>query len=190
VLFRSQDPRWRQLPVIAMTANALLGDRDKALEAGMNDHVAKPIDVEALYRTLARWLSPKPATGQPGGDQAAWAEASTLDSLPGIDTRSGLGRTLGNEALYRRMLGIFAHSQDDFVDLFRQAWTQGDLTTAKRLVHTLQSVAATIGAEGIAQAGTRLDERLASGHEQAIEEALALLDQELKPVIAGLLALR
>ena len=49
-------PSWRGLPVLAMTANAMLGDRDKALEAGMNDHISKPIDVDNLFETLARWL--------------------------------------------------------------------------------------------------------------------------------------
>jgi signal transduction histidine kinase/CheY-like chemotaxis protein/HPt (histidine-containing phosphotransfer) domain-containing protein len=51
------DPRWRQLPVIAMTANAMVGDREQVMAAGMNDHIAKPVDVEVLYATLARWLS-------------------------------------------------------------------------------------------------------------------------------------
>jgi PAS domain S-box-containing protein len=56
-----QQPQWRELPVIAMTANALVGDRDKALEAGMNDHIAKPIAVDELFATLARWIRPAPA---------------------------------------------------------------------------------------------------------------------------------
>ena len=50
------DPRWKDLPVIAMTANAMLGDREKALAAGMDDHVPKPVDVDKLFATLLRWL--------------------------------------------------------------------------------------------------------------------------------------
>jgi PAS domain S-box-containing protein len=53
-----QQPQWRELPVIAMTANALAGDRAKVLAAGMNDHIAKPIDVEEMFATLARWVGP------------------------------------------------------------------------------------------------------------------------------------
>jgi CheY-like chemotaxis protein len=58
-----RNPRWRDLPIIAMTANAMSGDRDKALAAGMNDHIAKPIDVRAMFETLNRWLRP---AGGPG----------------------------------------------------------------------------------------------------------------------------
>jgi CheY-like chemotaxis protein len=53
-----QQPQWQDLPVIAMTANAMVGDRDKALAAGMNDHIAKPINVDDVFATLARWVRP------------------------------------------------------------------------------------------------------------------------------------
>ncbi len=52
------DPRWQRLPVIAMTANAMAGDRELALAAGMNDHIAKPIDIEEMFATIARWVRP------------------------------------------------------------------------------------------------------------------------------------
>ena len=57
-----QRPELRALPVIALTANAMVGDRDKALAAGMNDHIAKPIKLEQLFATLARWIRPEGAT--------------------------------------------------------------------------------------------------------------------------------
>ena len=53
-----RQPQWQDLPVIAMTANAMVGDREKALAAGMNDHIAKPIRVDEMYGTLARWVRP------------------------------------------------------------------------------------------------------------------------------------
>jgi len=55
--------RWRDLPVIAMTASAIVGDREKALAAGMNDHIVKPIDVDQMYTTLERWLHPAAPPG-------------------------------------------------------------------------------------------------------------------------------
>jgi len=54
-----EQPQWRDLPVIAMTANALVGDRDKVLAAGMNDHIAKPIKIDQMFATLARWIRPR-----------------------------------------------------------------------------------------------------------------------------------
>ena len=53
-----RQPQWRELPVIAMTANALVGDRADVLAAGMNDHIAKPINVDEMFATLARWIRP------------------------------------------------------------------------------------------------------------------------------------
>jgi len=67
-----QRPQWRDLPVIAMTANALVGDRDKVLAAGMNDHIAKPIKVDQLFATLARWV--RPARSGPGGTHGSAKE--------------------------------------------------------------------------------------------------------------------
>ena len=69
------DPRWQALPVIAMTANAMSGDREKVIDAGMNDHIPKPLNVDALFETLARWVRP----AHPAGE------------VP-MDTRSGTGR--------------------------------------------------------------------------------------------------
>jgi len=53
-----QQARWRELPIVAMTANAMSGDREKALAAGMNDHIAKPLDIQAMFETIVRWIRP------------------------------------------------------------------------------------------------------------------------------------
>jgi len=75
------DPRWRDLPVIAMTANAMVGDREKVLAAGMNDHIAKPINVSEMFATLARWVRP----------QAAAAGGGFASSPTSADDRSPSG---------------------------------------------------------------------------------------------------
>ena len=83
----------RDLPVIAMTANAMVGDREAVLAAGMNDHIAKPIVVAEMFATLAKWVKP------------------TRSGAAGIDTRRGLDNVGGDDALYRRMLGLFRDSE-------------------------------------------------------------------------------
>jgi PAS domain S-box-containing protein len=82
-----RQPRLQDLPVIAMTANAMVGDRDKVLAAGMNDHIAKPIKVEEMFATLARWVHPAATAGNgsPGGWNAA----------PRTDPRVEQGKTVG-----------------------------------------------------------------------------------------------
>src|SRR5207248_9040463 len=79
-------PQWRELPVIAMTANAMVGDREKVLAAGMNDHIAKPIKVDELFATIARWIRKVPGK---------------LAAPPGLDTRGALADLGGNEQLYK-----------------------------------------------------------------------------------------
>jgi CheY-like chemotaxis protein len=92
-------PELRTLPVIALTANAMVGDRDKVLAAGMNDHIAKPIKLEQLFGTLARWLRPARAIGaEPIGVVADGTGAVPMAERPGTDGRDGLASTAGDAA--------------------------------------------------------------------------------------------
>ncbi|MEF7613717.1 response regulator [Aquincola sp. MAHUQ-54] len=180
------DPRWQRLPVIAMTANAMTGDRERVLAVGMNDHVAKPIDVDDLYRTLARWLRPAdpPVLPAPPGTAAG---LPPLDALPGIDLHTGRARTLGNEGLYRRMLRMFGQGQRHVIDEFRAAHDAGDGASAARVVHTLRSTAATIGARGVELAAQALEDALRRHAARGdIEAAVEVLAQEVAIVLEGL----
>ena len=120
------DPRLRNLPIIAMTANAMSSDREACLQAGMNDHVAKPIDPDQLFAALVRWIKPRIRAGAPAnGDGASAADAVAAKSpdisatasdgemplIDGIDTRSALKRTGGNRKRYEALLQKFADSQ-------------------------------------------------------------------------------
>jgi PAS domain S-box-containing protein len=176
--------QWRELPVIAMTANAMRGDREKALEAGMNDHVVKPIDVDGLFATLARWVRPK-STPAANEDTAP----GTLDgpALPGIDRAVGLASTLGNEPLYQRLLRMFYDGQRDIADLFHAAHEAGDGASALRLAHTLKSVAGTLGALEVQASAAALENTcLAGGSSDEVSLLASAVADALEPVMAGL----
>ncbi|MBT3193939.1 MAG: response regulator, partial [Verrucomicrobia bacterium] len=133
------NPHFKDLPIIAMTANAMASDREQALESGMNDHVAKPIDPVALLRTLGRWATPRSVSDvgvsevdSPGGDAAVQA----FPQLPGIDHADGLARVGGNQKLYRNLLLKFSASHATVVERLRAALAAGEHATAERLVHT------------------------------------------------------
>ena len=187
-----QQTAYSDLPVIAMTANAMVGDREKALAAGMNDHVAKPIDVEEFFATLARWVHPA-AAAQVVAQAPAMSgpDSVTTGALPGIDVEAGRRHTKGNDKLYQRMLGMFLDGQRDFVSRFRAASASGDMPAAMRLAHDLKGLAATIGAHAVQTAAASLEQAC---NEQASETmADALLDataRELGIVIDGLQARR
>jgi two-component system sensor histidine kinase/response regulator len=190
------DPALRHLPVIAMTANAMAGDRERALAAGMDDYIAKPLDVGSMFRTIARWVGARCAVS---GSAAAAVQAPapapppagpSLPHLPGIDTRAGLATTMHNEVLYRSLLGKFHAAQSAFVSTFRAAQGADDASAPERLAHTLKSVAGSIGARGVQSAAAALEGACRKGESAPCIDAL--LDKvalELAPVLEGLAAL-
>ncbi|HKX41566.1 MAG TPA: response regulator [Burkholderiaceae bacterium] len=175
-------PQLQGLPVIAMTANAMVGDREKVLAAGMNDHIAKPIRFDAMFATLARWV--RPATATIGG-AGAGASADPFAGLAGIDTRTGLAGMMGDNALYRRLLCVFRDGQADFESRFRAARAAGDIDTATRMAHDLKSMAAALGIHAVQPEAQALEEacRQQAGDIDALAQSVV---RRLGPVIASL----
>jgi len=170
------DPRWRHLPIIAMTANAMVGDRERVLAAGMNDHIAKPINVVEMFGTLSRWIRPEagPATG----------------GFPGIESEAALAQMMGDEALYRRMLRRFRDQEADFAARFDAARADHDMATTTRMAHDLKSVSGSLGATGVQKAAESLEQACANGQSPAeIDSLLATVVARLDPVITGLRSL-
>ena len=155
------DARFESLPVIAMTANAMAGDREKALDAGMNDHLAKPIDVTELFDVLGRWVrvaEERRKSIPQGVVPSVPVEAvSELPLLPGVDTAAGLARMGGNIGLYRKILRQFADRQAGAPQRIRNALQEHDFSTAEREAHTLKGVAGNIGAHEVQAAAERLE---------------------------------
>jgi CheY-like chemotaxis protein len=184
-------PRWRTLPIIAMTANAMIGDRDKALAAGMNDHIAKPIDVRAMFSTITRWVAPRPTDAAAAPARAARQPAAPLPPLPGIDTGIGRASTLDNDALYARLLSSFRDDQRHFHSQFLSRLAADDLAGATRLVHNLGSTAGSLGAMPLHQAARALERGCLEGvAATALAPLLQAVERELMPVLDGLAALR
>lgn len=167
------DPRWRALPLLAMTAHALQQERDRCLALGMQDHITKPIDPHHLYGRLQHWVGrPALATAAtralppPPGVTAALAER-----LPAFDVARALKRVGGNVDLYRRLLGSLVHTQADADLRLAQALAQPDLAQAEHIVHTVKGVAANLGALALAEAASHLDAELKQGRAPALLQA-------------------
>ena len=181
-------PRFADLPIIAMTANALTGDRERVLSVGMNDHIAKPINLGDLFNTLAKWIRP----GHPDQDDPVPAPAQQADEpahgfprLSGIDIDAGLKTTRNNVALYRKLLLRFRDSQSEFEKLFREAQNSEEAGAAAREAHSLKGVAANLGIRRLQQVAEAL-ELACKGEEGQVEDLLAVVACELERVLESL----
>ena len=150
------DPGHGALPIIAMTANALPSDREKAVAAGMNGHLAKPINVRELFATLARWIDGAEAA-RPAGAAVAGNDPAPLPAFPGLDTAAGLSRCRGDADLYRTLLARFRAGYRDLPAALREAGDSDDPDAVRRYAHRLKGTAANLGAEGIAAAAAELE---------------------------------
>lgn len=183
-------------PIVAMTANAMEGDRERCLAADMNDHVAKPIEPEHLWDALIRWVKPRTAVAAPTVPVAPPVQAAppaqpaqSID-IPGLDSVNGLRRVLGKIDIYRRLLRSFAKDQANFAADVETALDAEDWPTAQRVSHTLKGVAGNIGAMGVSEAAAKLETALrAKEARSAIDPLLSDATQKLTAMIGALAVL-
>jgi two-component system sensor histidine kinase/response regulator len=187
-----QQEKYKDLPILAMTANAMVGDREKVMEVGMNEHIAKPINLHDMFHTMAKWITPsnpQVAESEASGSAAEVSKKLELPDLEGIDTAMGLAITQGNTKLYIKLLTKFRESQRNFASLFQEALISDDPQAAERIAHTLKGTAATIGAEDVRAAAEVLEQAC----QQDDGNSGALLDElssavltVLEPVVMAL----
>ncbi|MDE2095505.1 MAG: response regulator, partial [Burkholderiales bacterium] len=181
-------PEWQRLPVIAMTASALAEDRDRALASGMNAHIAKPIQVESMLRTMADWIvGPNAAAPAHTADPAT--NGADAAAAPAIDTAVGLSYCIGNEDLYRRLLEGFRDAEADFAADVGPAIIDRRWADALRRSHDLKGLAGTIGAQRLLAAAQVLHAALAAQHAEAASAALERTGAELAAVLGEIEAL-
>ncbi|MBP7736397.1 MAG: PAS domain S-box protein [Spirochaetes bacterium] len=182
-------PEFDGIPVIAMTANAMEQDLEKAREAGMVSHVAKPVDPERLYRTLAEFITPDPAKPfdtkeEPTGGARVTDRAGLPDSLPGIDIDDGLSHLGGNAQAYIRLLLQFPERLGQSAGSIRSCVEKNEMTEAVRLAHSLKSVAGNIGAQELFAFSRDAELALKEGRDPAV--ALAAMDRALDDIVSGI----
>ncbi len=138
-------PSLEVLPIVAITANVMTGDRERCLAAGMNDHLAKPIDRQLLLASLQRWIRPRAAGSLIQPVAAESAPRRALAGISGLDAAEGL-RLVGSEAVYHDMLGKFVSGRADMAAHIALAIAESDWEKAERIAHMLRGTAAQIGA--------------------------------------------
>jgi PAS domain S-box-containing protein len=152
-----------KLPIIAMTAHALSGEHEKALQSGLNDYISKPIDIALLTNILLRWIGPK--TRQDNVFEGLDTR-ETATQLPGsavLDTEKALARLGHQKALYYHLLKMLRENQSGIGQDIRIAIQAGDFELAHRHAHSLKGLAASIGANELSEAARQLETALAKG---------------------------
>jgi len=176
-------PRGGRLPIIALTANALSGERERCLEAGMDGYLSKPIVPEEMIRTIESALSPQAQSGVSGPDadaEPAAAPVSPADGRPPFDLDELLKRCMGNRDFMAKMLDKFAHSVGADMERLEQAVSQGDLVAAAKAAHMLKGMGANLSARGMQEAAMELERACHAGRPDEATSALALLKVEVR----------
>ncbi|MFO1378778.1 MAG: response regulator [Chitinivorax sp.] len=187
---RSQ-PRFHHLPIVAMTANVLAEERQRCLDAGMNDFISKPVQPELLDAVIMRYLPPILTVQQPEApaDGAATAgNAAAGDAAPApINVEQGMFYVRGKQPVFLKLLQHFRQSQSNAAVKLRQLLADNDIDSARRLVHSLKGMAGTMGAEPLAAAAGELEICLKQATPQTCREPLlTVFEQRLAQVIAAI----
>jgi PAS domain S-box-containing protein len=190
-------PQFNDLPIIAMTANANMEDREKALACGMNEHIPKPVDRIELIKTLTRFISAKPIL-QPSQNTSirvsdflsANVVEHSLSPIRGLDLEEGLRRVGYNEELYKSLLTQFIANKSEFMEKIESAIQEKEMEIAAKLLHSLKGVTGNIGAKDLTAKIIQIEEKLRDN--KLDSEFYSILDsakQSMETLTAGIVLL-
>jgi len=195
-----QTPRFAQLPIIAMTAHAMTGDREKCLNAGMNDHISKPISPERLLEMLLKWLSPSTQrstspsvavqhTALDHDNSEPLSPAAIQARIPALDVPMGLRAVNDKLSLYIKLLREFAEDYMTLTATLKGAMAADDAHTIQLKAHTLKGVAGILGATQLWDVCEALEQASANPASSVLNELIEAVDGQLAPILAAIVAL-
>ena len=190
-----RDQNLEAMPIVAMTANAMQSDLQKCMDAGMQGYVTKPIDPDALWQALVRWIRPRAGLGPvivrmaaPVVDSAeAVAQMALLQGIAALNTELGLRRSMGKKPLYLKLLASFVRGQRATATEIDRKIADQDWKTAERLVHTLKGAAGSIGATELQERAGWVESAVrAKTSQEQLQALLQPMGDSLEQLVAAL----
>jgi signal transduction histidine kinase/CheY-like chemotaxis protein/HPt (histidine-containing phosphotransfer) domain-containing protein len=179
--------RFAKVPIIALSANAVMGAREAFIASGMNDFISKPIIAEMLNQALVKYLNPDKVLRSEQVKKPIHEDSVLTHSAESvIDKKVGLSYSAGSQALYRQLLRDFSKNQQSAFTQILDGLESGDIKLAHRLAHTLKSTSRMIGANALGEAAFAVEKALAGGENTCKPDELHLLERELKLVLLEL----
>lgn len=175
-----------QPPIIALTAGAMEDDRKRALAAGMDDYITKPVDASGLREALARWLPVSPSrtpldpSSSSGGECLPPSAADEEDAPDVFDPASALERVAGSRETLSEVVGIFLDQWPSLRGALREACERGNTQEMAQLAHRLKGGASTLSAVRLARRAKACEQRWLSGETDGVDEELERLDRDLQ----------
>lgn len=173
------NPRHVNLPIIAMTANVMASDRRRCLDAGMNDHVGKPVDWTQLFQVLARWVKPRGDASFESVDIIAHDELG-FPKLTGVDSRQAQLLTGNNSAIYLKLLGLFRDRHCHDWEQIQSYYQAEDYESATNMIHKLLGSVQSVAHHGLVEILSELERAIREGRpllQPQLEQADTLLSQ-------------
>lgn len=177
------NPRFREIPIIGLTANVVKQDQEAYVRMGMNDVISKPLDVKLLFRVIHKWLEPEKRKERERSfndpQPVDGEETPYYQGIAAIDWKGALARVEGKESILLVMLQLFKKNYSDFADLLRINHREGDWVAAKRAAHTLIGVAGSLSAEALHAGAVKLQTTilLNENYEDQIAEIAAEIER-------------
>ncbi|MDM8538185.1 response regulator, partial [Desulfobacterales bacterium HSG17] len=183
-----RDDRFNELPIVAMTADAVDGVQEKSSKVGMNDYVTKPIDENKLFSTLVSWIQPgkRPLPSEYAGKMVIGEQSETklpFSELQGINTQLGLSRASGNAKLYINIITKFCDTNLKTTEQIRESLKRKDYSAAIRLAHTVKGVAGNIGAIHLQKISGDLESAISHSDSVKTPDLLDQFEGEIDEVI-------